>query len=76
LSLQDHVLPHLSASQRVALRHVETAARGVEAVDRARIADLLARAGCDPTIMREPSNVFAGVHASCCIFTLSEAIIH
>lgn len=48
MSPHDHVLSRLSASQRAALRHVEAAARRVEATDRARIADLLARAGCDP----------------------------
>jgi len=47
LSLHDHILSCLSASQRVALRHVEAAARRAEAADRARIADLLAPAGCD-----------------------------
>jgi hypothetical protein len=47
LSLHDHVLSRLSAPQRVALRHVEAAARRAEVVDRARIADLLARAGSD-----------------------------
>ena len=47
MSLHDHVLSRLSASQRVALRHVEAAARRTEVADRTRIADLLARAGCE-----------------------------
>jgi hypothetical protein len=44
---QDHLLSRLSASQRRALRHVEAAAFRAEVADRTRIADLLARAGCD-----------------------------
>jgi hypothetical protein len=48
LSLHDHALSRLSASQRVALRHVEVAARRAEVAHRTRIADLLARGGCDP----------------------------
>jgi len=48
LSPHDQVLSRLSASQRAALRHVEATARRAEAADRARIVDLLARAGCDP----------------------------
>src|SRR5262252_3302611 len=45
--MHDYILSCLSASQRVALRHVEAAARRAEFADRARIADLLARAGSD-----------------------------
>src|SRR5262245_34359437 len=45
--MHDYILSCLSASQRVALSHVEAAARRAEAADRARIADLLAPAGCD-----------------------------
>jgi hypothetical protein len=47
LILHDDALSGLSASQRVALRHVEAAARRAEVADRPRIADLLARAGCE-----------------------------
>jgi hypothetical protein len=41
-------MSNLSASQRAALDHIETTARRAESAARARIADLLARSGCDP----------------------------
>jgi hypothetical protein len=47
LSPHDHLLSRLSASQRGALRRVEAAACRAEVADSTRIADLLARAGCE-----------------------------
>jgi hypothetical protein len=55
LSLYDHVLSRLSASQLIALRHVGAVARRAEVTDRTRIADLLAPTGFESEDFPNPA---------------------